>query len=261
MGNFIRLRQIALVAPRLAPTVDAMRAVFGLEPCFRDEAVGKYGLENALYVFGSSFLEIVAPTREGTAAGWFLERYDGLGGYMAIFDTSGYEPYRDNAARLGVQIVNTLDYEGFHGVQLHPRQCRAAMLEFDRTDGNESLDGHYHPAGPDWLAGRRADRAAAISAIEVSSPDPQGLAKNWAALSMLPLAAAPDGTPVLRPDLTEIRFVRAAQDRPELLSAMHVTVDDDARVRGAASAAGLTVVGSGFMFCGVRIEPHKAGSA
>ena len=87
MGNFIRLRQIALVAPRLAPTVDAMRAVFGLEPCFRDEAVGKYGLENALYVFGSSFLEIVAPTREGTTAGRFIERREGLaghGGHAAI---------------------------------------------------------------------------------------------------------------------------------------------------------------------------------
>ena len=72
MSEFNRLRQIALVAPTLAPAVDAMKTVFGLDPCFRDPAVGKYGLENALFVFGSSFLEVVAPTREGTAAGRFL---------------------------------------------------------------------------------------------------------------------------------------------------------------------------------------------
>ena len=260
MSGFNRLRQIALVAPKLAPAVEAMKTVFGLEPCFRDPAVGKYGLENALFVFGASFLEIVAPTREGTAAGRFLERYDGLGGYMAIFDTSGFEPYRDNAERMGVPVINTLDYDGYHGVQLHPRQCRAAMLEFDRTDGNEDLDGPYHPAGPDWLAGRRADRAAAISAIEVASPDPQDLARHWAGLTMLPLATCADGTPVLRPDLTEIRFTRAAPGRPEQMTALHVQVDDAARVRTAAMTAGLTVVGSGFMFCGVRVEPH-AGTA
>lgn len=49
--------------------------------CHRDAAVAKYGLVNALFVFGRQFLEIVVPAREGTAAGRFLERSGGQGAY------------------------------------------------------------------------------------------------------------------------------------------------------------------------------------
>ena len=48
--------------------------------------VEKYGLVNALMPIGNSFLEVVAPTREGTAAGRCLERRDGEGGYMVILE-------------------------------------------------------------------------------------------------------------------------------------------------------------------------------
>ena len=81
-AHYLRLRQICLVAPDLEPAVDAVRAIFGLEVCFRDPAVGKYGLVNALFVFGHQFLEVVAPTRDGTTAGRFIERSGGRGGYM-----------------------------------------------------------------------------------------------------------------------------------------------------------------------------------
>jgi hypothetical protein len=40
----MRLRQIALVASRLAPVVDDITHILGIEVCFNDPAVGKYGL-------------------------------------------------------------------------------------------------------------------------------------------------------------------------------------------------------------------------
>src|SRR5215813_11402573 len=70
----LRMRQICLVARQLAPVVDAFREVFGLEVCYRDPGVGKYGLENALFPIGDGFLEVVAPVRDGTTAGRFLDR-------------------------------------------------------------------------------------------------------------------------------------------------------------------------------------------
>src|SRR5215475_8049112 len=77
----LRMRQICLVARQLAPVVDDFREVFGLEACYRDPGVGKYGLENALFPIGNGFLEVVAPVRDGTTAGRYLDRRGGDGGW------------------------------------------------------------------------------------------------------------------------------------------------------------------------------------
>ena len=79
----LRLRQVCLVAPRLAPVVDTIETILGLPVCHRDPAVAAYGLENALFVCGHQFLEVVAPTRDGTAAGRYLRRSGGRGASMA----------------------------------------------------------------------------------------------------------------------------------------------------------------------------------
>jgi len=70
----VRLRQICLVAPDLAPVVSDIAAIMGLEVCYRDPAVARYGLANALLPIDSILLEVVAPTGPGTAAGRFLPR-------------------------------------------------------------------------------------------------------------------------------------------------------------------------------------------
>jgi len=46
---WLRVRQIALVANKLAPIVDDMKNVLGLEVCYRDPGVKVFGLENALF--------------------------------------------------------------------------------------------------------------------------------------------------------------------------------------------------------------------
>ena len=69
---WLRLRQIALCARKLAPLESTLADVLGLVPCHRDPAVGEFGLENVLFPLGNQFLEIVAPVRPGTAAGRFL---------------------------------------------------------------------------------------------------------------------------------------------------------------------------------------------
>ena len=80
----IRLRQICFVAEKLAPVVEDLTSIFGLEVCFVDEGVGVFGLENSLFPVGSNFFEVVAPTKDNTAAGRFLRRRNGDGGYMVI---------------------------------------------------------------------------------------------------------------------------------------------------------------------------------
>ena len=65
-ADYLRLRQICLVAPHLADAERVIADVLGLTVCYRDPNVGKYGLENALWPVGDMFLEVVAPTKPET---------------------------------------------------------------------------------------------------------------------------------------------------------------------------------------------------
>src|ERR1044072_4986077 len=85
MASYLRLRQICLVAPELEPVVGDIAAIMGLEVCYRDGNVAKYGLENALLPVDTILLEVVAPFQPGTAAGRFIDKTGGRGGHMAIF--------------------------------------------------------------------------------------------------------------------------------------------------------------------------------
>src|SRR5258708_2227746 len=76
----IRLRQICLVAEKLAPAIADFKAVLGLEVCFKDPEVAVFGLENSLMPVGSNFIEVVAPVKENTAARRYLKRRNGDGG-------------------------------------------------------------------------------------------------------------------------------------------------------------------------------------
>ena len=256
----LRLRQICLVAPRLEPVADAVHAIFGLDVCHRDPAVARYGLVNALFVCGHQFLEVVAPTRDGTAAGRFLQRFGGRGGYMAIFDTHDPERRRDHVRALGLRIAHEMDHPAFHGIQVHPADCRATMLEFDRSLGNESLDGAYGPAGPNWRDAQRLDLVSGLPSIDVLSPQPDELAAHWARIIDVPVARNAQREPLLRFDLGSVRFVRVAAGSPERLDAVHIDVGDAAGVRANARAAGCAFEGDadtrGFVLAGVRFVPH-----
>jgi hypothetical protein len=257
----LRLRQICLVAAELEPMVEAMRAIFGLAVCHRDPAVAKYGLENALFVCGHQFLEVVAPTREGTTAGRFLLRSRGRGGYMAIFDTHDPERRRAHAQALGIRVAHEMDSAGFHGIQLHPADCRATMLEFDRSAGNERLDGAYWPAGPHWRDAQRLDRVNGLPCIEVCSPDADGLAAHWARIIDVPLERDAEQCPTLRFELGAVRFVAAPVGTPERLDALHIAVADVPRTIAAAREQGCAAEGAGFVLCGVRMVPLTAAKA
>src|SRR3569833_1008989 len=108
--SYLHLRQICLAAPNLEPVVSDIATIMGLDVCYRDPHGGIYGLENALLPVDTILLEVVAPTREGTAAGRFLQKTGGHGGYMAIFacDAPHARALRDDA--LGVRTANVIDH-------------------------------------------------------------------------------------------------------------------------------------------------------
>jgi hypothetical protein len=246
MAPFLRLRQICLVAPQLAPVISDIADIMGLAVCYRDGNVAKYGLENALLPVDTILLEVVAPFRDGTTAGRFIEKTGGRGGYMAIFCCDDPDAYRRRANALGVRTANVIDHAPYHGVQLHPRDCRAAFIELNHTEGSDDILGPYPPAGPDWQSFIRKDVTQALTAVEMQSPDPQGLAQHWGRI----LGLAPDGTTLRLPNAI-VRFVTGDS---EIMSALEFRVANAARVLEAAKVRGLAVSGNEFLLGGVTFR-------
>lgn len=264
MDGYLRLRQICLVAPALRPAEEGIAAVLGVAACFRDPGVGRFGLENALFPLGTGVLEVVAPVREGTAAGRFLERSGGRGGYMVILDCDDPERRRAHAEALGLRIAHEYRHEGYLGVQLHPRDARAAMIEFNRTAGGEALDGPDHPAGPDWPSiVRRGGRGPRLLAVEVEGPDPAGLAAHWARIMEVPVASAADGggeVPCIDLPGGRILFLRTAgEEGGERLAGLRIGLPDAARALAAAEACGLRGTDGRLWLAGVRLALSEGG--
>ncbi len=243
----IRLRQICLVAPKLEPVVSNIAAIMGLEVCFRDGNVARYGLENALLPVGATLLEIVAPIHAGTAASRFLNKTNGRGGYMAIFACDDPDGRGRHAAQIGVRTANVIDHSPYRGVQLHPRDCRAAFIEFNHTRGSDDILGPYPPAGPDWQKSIRTDVTKALVGVEMQSPDPRELARHWSQIIGLPARQGDDGPELV---LINCRF-RFRNGASDAMSGLIFQVGDVARVLAAARGKGYAVVGDSFAAGGV----------
>lgn len=247
----IRLRQICLVAPTLEPVVSDLAAIFGLEVCYRDPHVARYGLENALLPVDAVLLEVVAPVQEGTAAGRFLARTGGHGGYMAIFACRDPDERKRNAERLGVRVAHEIDHPPYHGVQLHPRDCRAAFIEFNTTAGSDNIFGPYPPAGPDWTRAIRREVTRRITGAVLESPDPEALARLWGQLlGVAPQPAADEGF--------EIALVNAVLEfragPRDALTGLALEVADPAAVVAAARRRGFAAEEGSIAIAGVQVS-------
>lgn len=253
-NSYLRLRQICLVAPDLEKAEQDIFAVFGSRPCYHDPNVAKYGLKNALFPIGDRLLEVVVPLREGTAAGRFLERFGARGGYMVIMDCSDVGRRRKHVDELGIRIVNTLDYDGFLAIQLHPRDGRAAILEFNNTAGGETAAGPYHPAGPNWPAAAKLPHTSRLISAVVESPDPDELAAHWSRIIEIPVSAGNE--PVIQFEQNKISFVASGDAGGEGLVGLHVAVIDPDRSMKAARERGLVASDGSLWLYGVKIDLH-----
>jgi hypothetical protein len=249
--SYLRLRQICLVAPHLEPVVSDIAAIMGLNVCYRDGNVAKYGLENALLPVDTILLEVVAPFQDGTAAGRFLQKTGGHGGYMAIFCCDDPNARAKHAGSIGVRVANLIDHAPYHGVQLHPRDCRAAFIEFNHTDGSDDILGPYPPAGPDWQKSISKDVTQTLVGVEMQGPDPQALAEHWGRIIELPVSKGTDGEPALKLPNCSFAFVKGPG---EIMSALTFQVRDVASVRDAAKAKGCPTSGDSFLLGGVTFK-------
>jgi len=248
VAGYVRLRQICLVARHLEPVVGDIAAILGLKVCYRDGNVAKYGLENALLPIDTTLLEVVAPTQDGTAAGRFLDKTGGRGGYMAIFACDDPDERGRNAEQIGVRVANVIDHAPYHGVQLHPRDCRAAFIEFNHTQGSDDIHGPYPPAGPDWQKSIQTNVTKALVGVEMQSPDPRALAQHWGRIIGIPASQSSDGDPEIVLVNCRFRFTKGASDA---MSGLTLQVSNVAKVLEAAKAKGYAINGNSLALGGV----------
>ena len=58
-----------------------------------------------MFPVGNQFLEVVAPVKDATAAGRYLERRGGDGGYMVILQCDDHGPRKRRVEELGIRRV------------------------------------------------------------------------------------------------------------------------------------------------------------
>jgi len=252
---WLRLRQIALVAAELAPVEQALIDVLGVKVCYRDPGVAHFGLENALFPIGNQLLEVVAPVRENTAGGRYLQRRGGDGGYMVITQCDDHAPRRKRVADLGVRIVNQFETDEFRNMQLHPKDTGGSFFEIDEQLGPDAHaeDGPWEPAGENWKAGQVLDRVQGIAAAEVQCDEPALVAARWAEIAEIGLTTQ-DGNPVLSLENATVRFVPCSDGRPEGLGGIDVYAADPDAILAAAEARGIRTGEHQVHLCGMRIN-------
>ena len=170
-----RLRQAVIAAVELEPTVERLTDELGLGEPFADPNVAHFGLHNAVFAIGDTFLEVVAPIREGTSAGRLLERRGGDCGYMAMFQVADVAAARRRAADEGVREVFAVELEEIAEAHLHPADIGGAIVSVSEPRPPQS----WAWGGPGW---EERAIAGAVAAITVAVADPQETRERWTAI-------------------------------------------------------------------------------
>jgi hypothetical protein len=246
----MRLRQIALVGHDLAAATADIVDVLGLGGAYADPGVGKFGLTNAVWPVGDTFLEVVSPKAPGTTAGRLLDKRGGDGGYMVILQVHDIAVARGHIQSAGARVVEQFDLPDRVSMShIHPRDIGGAILSVDQMIPPEN----WEWGGPHWRENVRTEVAVSIIGGELQGDDPEGMARRWA--TVLGTAAEPmSGGWRIMLTGSELRFVAATDGRGEGLGAFDVAVRDPSAVRARAQARGCVDANGEVVLCGTRVR-------
>jgi hypothetical protein len=149
-----------------------LRQRLGLGEPYADPGVGRFGLRNAVFALGDTFLEVVSPVAGDTAAGRLIERRGGDCGYMLMFQVEDLAERRAQVRELGVREVFEVSLEDIAEVHLHPRDIRGAIVSLSQPNPPTG----WRWGGPDWES-RAARVRLAGATVEVADPEATG--QRW----------------------------------------------------------------------------------
>jgi hypothetical protein len=161
------------------------------------------------------------------------------------------------AESLGVRIANVIRHGDYFGVQLHPKDTGAAMLEFNSTVGGGELTGPYAPAGPNWQRAVRENVARRLAAVEIECPEPGRLAAGWGRILERPVQDLGGDNYRIALDVGAINFLPSAESEA-VLAGMELEVANAATVMATAQARGCAPGDASVSVCGVRFRLSAA---
>jgi hypothetical protein len=210
--------------------------------------VAEFGLDNAVFVFGDQFVEIVSPTRSGTTAGRLIERR-GDCGYMLILQTDDFDRELARFERLGVRRVWAKDLDDIRATHLHPKDIGGAIVSIDQPTPPAS----WRWGGPDWTlqSGRAAQQR--VVGISIGADDPAAMAARWSQVLGLGAPAAHGATHRLLLDGGWIDF-EPADARGNGIVGYTLAVPDRGAVLARARELGLAVAFHAVTLFGTRVE-------
>ena len=237
-----RIRQLVF-ASYDSEDIERLRHVLDLGAGFVDPGVGEFGLTNGVFSLGDQFLEVVVPVEEKTAAGRFLDRSQGLGGYMAIFQTDDLARVRAHADENKIRRVWDIDLKDISASHLHPADIGAAIVSIDEA----RPAGSWRWGGPDW---EKNSAPGTLQELEITAADPQSLAQRWGGV----LNVAPES---VGHDIWELQLavgiVRIISGDRDHLSKYTLIHPEPEACLERARVAGLPVQDASFQFAGVQI--------
>jgi len=198
-----------LVAAELEPVATALKAALDLDEPFRDAGVGAFGLANVVFALGDCFVEVVSPIEPDTAAGRYLARHGGDGGYMVIFDLEDLEGARERALGLGARVVWQIDLPDISATHLHPADMRGAIVSLDRSEPY----GTWRWGGPRWTGEIGSGAPGHLAGVTLAVSDPAAVAARWG--EVLGVDVNGEDRPVLRLDGGEVHFETAPSESAE----------------------------------------------
>jgi len=244
----MRIRQIVFAAAGLQAGAAQLGALLGMDAPYRDPGVAEFGLDNAVFVFGDQFIEIVAPTRSGTTAGRLLERR-GDCGYMLILQTDDFDRELARFERLGVRRVWAKDLDDIRATHLHPKDIGGAIVSIDQPLPAAS----WRWGGPDWKLQGGAAAQQRVVGVSVGAEDPEAMARRWAQVLGLAAPAVHGATQRLVLDGGWIDF-EPVDARGEGITGYTLAVAQRDTVLARARELGLSVACHAVTLFGTRVE-------
>lgn len=238
----LRLRQIALAVADLEAATSQAGQILGLGSAYHDPAIVRYGLRNAVYAIGNTFLEFVSPITENTTVGRLLTKQGGDCGYMVILQTDAAADARARIDAAGVRVADELDRGGAGFMHLHPKDVGGTLLSIDYMPRWSD----WEWGGPDWQ--KSASDGEAITGVGISAPAPQAMAARWGEILGRPIERS-DHVTQIRLDEGELRFAPLAGGGSEGFRAFDLHSARAAQLRENAARHGcLTAEGNIELF-------------
>lgn len=211
----VRLRQAVLTARDLDATVTRLREILDLGEPFNDPDVGWFGLRNAVFAIGDTFLEVVSPVRGDAPAARHLARRGGDSGYMAMFQVLDVAAARARAAEAGVREVFEIAFDDVTEAHLHPADMRGAIVAITEPRPPAS----WRWGGPAW-----DERSAPgqIAGATIAVADPAATGARWGAVLGAPAPVDFTADPG-EPGLVEVAVAGAVLRTPGEVAGVRFT--------------------------------------